>query len=166
MPTFCIGITFRSLSFVNLPVFGFTDSSTCASSLYVMADAASTWRFMKKSMLNGSWKIFTPCWCTGSMPFLTSAAKTSYSLPPSQLATVFPFIFATVLMPVSFQVINVRPLRVKTCAMLTRSTPLSREDMRLGSQSRPNCAWPPATMDSGMMSGPPGLIVTSRPIWL
>ena len=30
------------------------------------------------------------------------------------------------------------------------------------SQSMPNSAWPPRTTCSGMMSGPPGLIVTSR----
>src|SRR5436190_10830147 len=42
VPAFCILITFRSLSFVSLPVFGFFVSSTCASSLYVIADAEST----------------------------------------------------------------------------------------------------------------------------
>ena len=164
VPIFCIGMTLRSLSFVSLPVFGFFCSSTCASSLYVIADAAATWRFMKKFMSNGCWKIVTPFCLTGSIPNLASAAKTSYSLPPSQFATVLPFIFATLLIPVSFHEISVSPLRVNTCAMLTRSTPLSRVDIRLGSQSIPNCAWPPATAVSGMMSGPPGLIVTSRPI--
>ena len=97
------------------------------------------------------------------MPFLTSAAKTSNSLPPSQFATVLFFSFATLLRPVFFHVMSVRPLFVNTCAMLTRLTFLSREVIKLESQSIPNCAWPLATMLSGMMSGPPGLIVRSSP---
>ena len=40
-------------------------------------------------------------------------------------------------MPVSFHVISVRPLLLKTWAMLTRLTPWSRLVIRLESQSMP-----------------------------
>ena len=50
-------------------------------------------------MSNGCWTIVTPLFLDGSMPFFVSAAKSSYSLPPSQFATFLPFIFAIVLMP-------------------------------------------------------------------
>jgi hypothetical protein len=100
------------------------------------------------------------------MPFFARAAKSSHWLPPSQLPTFLPRIFAIVSIPVSFQVISVMPEIVKTCAMFTSFVPESRAERRLGSQSRPNCACPPATTCSGMMFGPPGLIVTSRPCCL
>ena len=89
------------------------------------------------------------------MLFFVSAAKSSNSLPPSQFATFLPFMPAMSVMPESFHVSCVMPERAKTCAMLTRSVPLSRAASRLGSQSIPNCAWPLATTCSGMMSGPP-----------
>ena len=100
------------------------------------------------------------------MPARLSAAKSSNSFPPSQLPTFLPRIFAIVLMPLLFQVISVIPLREKTWAMFTSFVPWSRADMRLGSQSRPSWAWPPATTCSGMMSGPPTRIFTSSPAFL
>ena len=114
-------------------------------------------------MLNGCWKIFTPLLCTGSMPYFARAAKTSNSLPNSQFPTVLFLILATVLIPVSFQLMSVRPLLLNTCEMLMSGMPFARDSMRLDSQSIPNCACPPATTCSGTMLGPPGLIVTSRP---
>jgi hypothetical protein len=66
-------------------------------------------------------------------------------LPKSQLPTVLSFSFGTLFSPVSFHVSSVRPLLLNTCAMFTRSMPLSRDDMRLDSQSIPNWGLPPAT---------------------
>ena len=114
-------------------------------------------------MSNGCWTMVTPWLLAGSMPAFVSAANSSYWLPPSQLATFLPFIFAIVLMPELFQVSWVMPERAKTWATLTRSVPLSRAARRLGSQSTPNCACPEATTCSGMMSGPPFFSVTFSP---
>ena len=95
-------------------------------------------------MSNGCWTIVTSLVFCGLIPYFVSAANSSNSLPPSQIATFLPFIFANVLMPLSFQVSWVIPTRAKTCAMFTRSLPLSRAASRLGSQSMPNCACLPA----------------------
>ena len=86
VPTFWNGITFRSESLKSLPVAGFFDSSTWASSLYVIAEAESAWCLTKKSMLNGSWTMVTSFELFGSMPFFVRAANSSHWFPPSQLA--------------------------------------------------------------------------------
>ena len=114
-------------------------------------------------MSNGWFTIVTDFESFGLMPFLTSAAKSSFSLPQHQTPTFLPAIFLIVLMPLDFHVSSVMPERVKTCAMLTMSPPLSRVASSDGSQSTPNWAWPDATTCSGVMSGPPGLSVTSSP---
>src|SRR5207247_2113902 len=129
VPTCCIEITLRSFSVVSFPVFGFFDSRTCATSLYVIAEAASAWRFMKKSIVNGSCTIFTPLLCAGSMPCFASAANTSNSLPPSQLATFLFFSFAIEFSPVSFHVSSVKPLLLKTWPILMSSTPCARDNL-------------------------------------
>src|SRR2546430_17518435 len=139
VPTLWNGMTFRSESLKSFPVFGFFDSSTWASSLYVIAEAESTWCWTKKPMLNGSWTIVTSFELFGLIPYFVSAANRSHWLPPSQLATFLCFICAIVLMPEDFHVICVIPERAKTCAMLTSFVPWSREASRLGSQSIPNC---------------------------
>ena len=77
-------------------------------------------------MSNGCWTIVTSLVLVGFMPFFTSAANSSYWLPPSQLATFLPFIPAIVVIPELFHVSWVIPERANTCATLTRSVPLSR----------------------------------------
>ena len=140
---------------------GFSCSSTWASSLYVIAAAASTSRLRKRFMSNGCATISTS-FC-GSIPFFVSAAKSLCSLPPSQTPTFLPSSSVMSSRPVSFHVTSVMPQRAKTCAMLTISPPWSRVASVLSSQLSPNSACPPSTTCSGTMSGPPGLIVTSRP---
>ena len=88
--------------------------------------------------MNGCCTIVTPLFWAGFIPFFVSAANSSYWLPPSQFATFLSRIFAIVLIPLDFQVSCVIPDRAKTCAMFTRSVPLSRAERRLGSQSTPN----------------------------
>ena len=114
-------------------------------------------------MSNGWLTIVTSLELEWSMPFFWSAAKSSGSLPQHQTPTFFPFIFAIVLMPLERQVSSVIPERAKTCAIDTRFDPFSLVAKRFGSQSRPNSAALPATTVSGVMLGPPTLIVTSRP---
>ena len=92
-----------------MPVFGFFDSSTWASSLYVIAEAESTWLLRNRFMSNGCWTIVTPWFLSGSMPAFVSAAKSSYWFPPSQFATFLPFIFAIEVMPELFHVSCVIP---------------------------------------------------------
>ena len=55
------------------------------------------------------------------------------------------------------------PERLNTWAMLTSGTPFSRVASAEGIQSTITSAPPPAITCGGAMSGPPGLIVTSRP---
>ena len=117
-------------------------------------------------MSNGWLKILTPWFFSGSIPFFVKAAKSSNWLPQHQTPTVLPFIFAIESIPESLKLTSVIPERVKTCAMLTMSVPVSRVARRLGSQSSPKSAWPLATTCSGVMSGPPTLMFTSRPIAL
>ena len=114
-------------------------------------------------MSNGWFTIVTSLESAWSMPFFCRAAKSSGSLPQHQTPTFLPRIFAIVLMPLSFQVSSVIPVRAKTCAMETSLLPFSRVANRFGSQSSPNSARLPATTVSGVMLGPPTLIDTSRP---
>src|SRR5690242_3147531 len=93
--------TFRSASVYSFPVFGFGVSSTCASSLYVIAAAASTFRDRKRVMSNGWLTIVTALFEFGLIPFLLSAAKSSGWLPQHQTPTFFFAIFLIVLMPES-----------------------------------------------------------------
>jgi hypothetical protein len=118
---------------------------------------------MNRFMSNGWLTIVTSLESAGSIPFFVNAANSSNSLPQHHTPTFLPRMSATSVIPLSFQVTSVIPERANTCAMLTRSPPLSRVASRDGSQSIPNSAPPLATTCSGVMSGPPGLIVTSRP---
>ncbi len=66
-------------------------------------------------------------------------------------------------MPVSFQQVSIMPDDLNGCAMLTSGRPFSRAASAEGIQFRITSAPPPAITCGGAMSGPPGLIVTSRP---
>src|SRR3954451_9732350 len=156
-------MTLRSLSVYSLPVAGFFDSSTCASSLYVIAAAASM-RWLRKSVIVNGWlKIVTSDLLFGLMPFFVSAAYNSNWLPQHQTPTFLPFIALTVVTPLFLKLTSVIPDRENICAMLTRLVPVSRVARRLGTQSTPTCAPPLATTCSGVMLGPPTFNDTSRP---
>ena len=66
-------------------------------------------------------------------------------------------------MPVSARQVSIMPERLNGWAMLTSGTPFSRAASAEGIQSTITSAPPPAMTCGGAMSGPPGLIVTSRP---
>ena len=74
-------------------------------------------------MSNGWLTIVTLFELFGSIPFLTSAAKSSFSLPQHQTPTFLPFICATFVMPLALWVSSVMPDLLNTWAMLTRSPP-------------------------------------------
>ena len=84
-------------------------------------------------------------------------------MPQHQTPTFLPFIFATVVMPLSFQVSSVMPLLENTCAMLMIFLPPSRKESMLGTQSIPNSACLPSTTCSGVIVGPPTFRFTSSP---
>src|SRR5438045_8745934 len=106
-------------------------------------------------MSNGWLTIVTAEELFGLIPFVVRAAYSSNWLPQHQTPTFLCAIALIELMPESFQVSSVMPERVNTWAMFTSCVPASRVARRLGSQSRPNCAWPPATTCSGVLFGPP-----------
>src|SRR5579883_135533 len=89
--------------------------------------------------------------------------RNGYSLPPNQTPIVWLLRSAGVLMPVSARQVSSRPERLNGWAMLTRGTPFSRDASADGIQSMTTSAPPPAMTCGGATSGPPGLIVTSRP---
>src|SRR5262245_4681830 len=113
-------------------------------------------------MENGWLTMVTSLELFGLMPFLVRAAYSSHWLPQHQTPTFLLRMPAIVVVLLVFHVSSVIPDRVKTWAMLTRFPPVSRVASKLGSQSMPNSAWPLWTTCSGVMSGPPGLIVTFR----
>ena len=99
----------------------------------------------------------------GSKPNFVSAAKSSGSLPSSQLPIFLPWKSLIVVM---FFVLNeaIRvPERWKTCAMETRSVPFSRDWSILGSQPVPISAVFTATELMLSTCGPPRTKLTSRP---
>src|SRR5579871_103744 len=112
-----------------------------------------------------------PCLITFTPPAEPSGLKLSfdiqdrngYSLPPYQTPIVLPLKSAGFLMPVSARQVSMRPDRLKVWEMLTSGTPFSREARADGIQSTTTSAPPPAITCGGATSGPPGLIVTSRP---
>src|SRR4029078_5435472 len=108
---------------------------------------------------NGWLTIVTSPELEWSIPFFWSAAKSSGSFPQHQTPTFLPRLFLIVLIPLDFHVSSVIPERAKTCAIDTRFDPFSRVAKRFGSQSMPNSARLPATTGSGVMLGPPTLIV-------
>src|ERR1700737_3549244 len=89
--------------------------------------------------------------------------RNGYSLPPYQIPMVLPLKSAGFLMPVSARQVSSRPDFLKVCEMLTSGTPFSRDANADATQSTPASAPPPAITCGGATSGPPGLIVTSRP---
>src|ERR1700754_373177 len=89
--------------------------------------------------------------------------RNGYSLPPYQTPMVLPLKSDGFLMPVSARQVSISPERLKVCEMLTSGTPFSREASADGIQSTVTSAPPPAITWGGATSGPPGLIVTSRP---
>ena len=102
--------TFSSSSVYSSPVSGFSTSSTCASSLYVIAAAASTSRLRRSSIENG-WAMTSTSSC-GSIPFFVSAANSLCSLPLIHTPTFLPRSFVMSSRPVSFHVTSVIPERV------------------------------------------------------
>src|SRR5580704_15671417 len=88
--------------------------------------------------------------------------RNGYSLPANQTPSVLPLRSAGFVMPVSARQVSSRPDFLKGCEILTRPTPFSRAARAPGIQSMITSAPPPAITCSGAMSGPPGLIVTSR----
>src|SRR3984893_4480354 len=112
-----------------------------------------------------------PCLMTLTPPAEPSVLKLSfdiqdrngYSLPPYQMPMVLPLKSAGFLMPVSARQVSSRPDFLKVCEMFTSGTPFSRDASADGIQSTTTSAPPPAITWGGATSGPPGLIVTSRP---
>ena len=88
---------------------GFLTSSTWASSLYVIAEAASISPF--RNAIMSKFCLTTVTSLSGSMPFLTSAARCSNSLPRIQTPNFLPRIFLNVLMPLALNVTSVVPER-------------------------------------------------------
>ena len=97
------------------------------------------------------------------MPSFAIQARNGYSLPENQTPSVWPGKSFGVLMPESARQVSSRPERLNGWAMLTTGEPFSRVASAEGIQSTTTSAPPPASTCSGLMSGPPGLIVTSRP---
>src|ERR1700738_1618672 len=89
--------------------------------------------------------------------------RNGYSLPPYQIPSVLPLKSAGFLMPVSARQGSSRPGFLKVCEILNRGTPFAREASADGIQSTTTSAPPPAITCGGATSGPPGLMVTSRP---
>src|SRR3954452_4666748 len=89
--------------------------------------------------------------------------RNGYSLPPYQIPSVLPLKSAGFLMPVSARQVSSSPDRLKVCEILTSGTPFSRDASADGIQSTTTSAPPPAITCGGATSGPPGLMVTSRP---
>src|ERR1700689_2901096 len=89
--------------------------------------------------------------------------KNGYSLPPYQMPMVLSLKSVGFLMPVSARHVSSSPDFLKVCEILTSGTPFSRGPNADGIQSTTTSAPPPAITCGGATSGPPGLIVTSRP---
>src|SRR5207247_2216148 len=89
--------------------------------------------------------------------------RNGYSLPPYQTPSVLPFRSAGFLMPVSARQVSSSPDFLKVWEMLTSGTPFSRDASADGIQSTTTSAPPPAITCGGATSGPPALMVTSRP---
>src|ERR1700758_1615322 len=118
-----------------------------------------------------SGSTLNPCLITFTPPAEPSGLRLSfdiqdrngYSFPPYQTPMVLPLKSEGFLMPVSARQVSSRPERLNVCEMLTSGTPFSREASADGIQSTVTSAPPPAMICGGATSGPPGLIVTSRP---
>ncbi len=94
---------------------------------------------------------------------MASAAKSSGSLPPSQLPIFLPaIVFGSVMFLSLNEAIRV-PERWKSWEIETRSVPPSRDWSMLGSQAVPMSAPPVATTWTLFTCGPPRSRVTSSP---
>src|ERR1700733_991446 len=89
--------------------------------------------------------------------------RNGYSLPKNQTPMVLPLRSSGLVMPVSARQVSSSPDFLNGWAMLTSGTPFSREASADGIQSTTTSAPPPAMTWGGATSGPPGLMVTSRP---
>src|SRR3954468_23000053 len=89
--------------------------------------------------------------------------RNGYSLPPYQTPMVLPLKSVGFLMPVSARQVSSNPDFLKVWERLTSGNPFSREASADGIQSTVTSAPPPASTCGGATSGPPGLMVTSRP---
>ncbi len=96
-------------------------------------------------------------------PSVPIQLRKGYSLPPNQTPSVLPLKSFGVATPLLFLQVSIMPLRLKICATLTIGTPASRAASALGIQSTVKSAPLAASTCAGAMSGPPGLMVTSRP---
>ena len=99
----------------------------------------------------------------GSRPTFVSAAKSSGSLPRSQLPIFFPSKSFGATMFLSLNDAIRVPDRWKTCAIETRSVPFSRDWSIFGSHAVPMSAVPDATAFTLSTCGPPSSSETSRP---
>src|ERR1700733_6479262 len=89
--------------------------------------------------------------------------RNGYSLPPYQTPMVLPLKSVGFLMPVSARQVSSNPDFLKVLGVLTSGTPFSRDPSADSLQSTVTSAPPPASTCGGATSGPPGLMVTSRP---
>src|SRR5258707_5329837 len=96
-------------------------------------------------------------------PSFDNQDRKGYSLPPYQIPVVLPLKSVGFLMPVSARQVSSSPDFLKVCEILTSGTPFSRDANADGIQSTTTSAPPPAITCGGATSGPPGLMVTSRP---
>src|SRR6516165_8448719 len=96
-------------------------------------------------------------------PSFAIQARNGYSLPPNHTPSVLALKSFGDLMPVSARQVSSRPDFLKVCETLTSGTPFSRDASADGIQSTITSAPPPAITCGGATSGPPGLMVTSRP---
>ncbi len=125
---------------------------------------------MQAACFCSSGSTLKPCFSTVTpggpsvlSPSFAIQARNGYSLPANQTPSVWPGKSAGALTPESARQVSSRPERLKGWAMLTTGDPFSRVASAEGIQSTTTSAPPPARTCSGFTSGPPGLIVTSRP---
>ena len=97
------------------------------------------------------------------MPSWLIQDRKGYSLPKNQTPSVLPLKSSGLVMPVSLRQVSIMPDFLNGWAMLTTGEPFSRVARADGIQSTTTSAPPPASTCCGLMSGPPGMMVTSRP---
>ena len=144
---------------------GLTPASiTWPYSLYVMVEMQSASRFKSGSTLKPCFRTVTPSAPPSvGMPTWLIQLRNGYSLPKNQTPMVLPRKSSTLVIPVSFQHVNIKPDLLNGCAMFTTGRPFSRADKAEGIQFSIASAPPPARTWGGAISGPPANIVTSRP---
>ena len=95
-------------------------------------------------------------------PRLAIQLRNGYSLPKNQTPRVWPGNLSGPVTPLSFRQVSIMPDFSKVWEMLTSATPFSRAASAAGIHSTITSAPPPAITWGGAISGPPGLIATSR----